>query len=126
MAISNVDRVRRDGFSNSSATCSPASARDVGARCRSRRSAFIWAAIASRRSRSSAPKSRIERKSFAKLTGGIEVSIAACRLRAVFAVDADVLGAEIARPHSGMTAAAGAQGDVDPDLGPAEVLLGLR
>ena len=46
-AISNVERVRSDGFSNSRATCLPASAAAVGASGPSRRSAFIWRARAS-------------------------------------------------------------------------------
>ena len=64
-AISNVDRVRSDGFSNSSATCRPASAVAVGAWRPSRRSAFICAETRSSRSRSSGDRSRIDRKSLA-------------------------------------------------------------
>src|SRR6478735_6075421 len=123
MAISNVERVRSDGFSNSSATCSPARACADGACWRSRRSAFICAAIARSRSRSSSPRSRIDKKSFAKLTGGGDVSIA---LGTIFAVDAHVLGAQVARPDSGAMTAAGSERDIDPDLRSAQVLFGVR
>src|SRR6185369_6977601 len=63
-AISKVDRVLSDAFSNSIATCRPSSALAVGAERPSERSALICAASTRHRSRSPASKSSTDRKSF--------------------------------------------------------------
>jgi hypothetical protein len=65
-----VDTVRSDGFSKSSATCRPASALAVGACRPSRRDAFISAARSSSRRKSDWLRSRTERKSFLTAAGG--------------------------------------------------------
>src|SRR5688572_1318463 len=113
MATSNVDRVRNDGFSNSRPTWRPVNAVAVGAFAPSRRADFSSADNASRRSRSSYPRSRIERKSFASRAGGGMVSTAS---GAVFAVDADVLGTEVARPDRCLGVSTGTEVHVDVDV----------
>ena len=62
MAISNVERVRSDGFSNRMATYVPWSAAEVAASRPRRRSRLSVAASARWCARSSGSKSRIERK----------------------------------------------------------------
>src|SRR5215467_3252869 len=115
-AISNVVRVRSEGFSKSIATKRPFNRLAAGACGPSGRSAFICMARSMQRSRSSASKSRTDRKSL-YCRAAVEVGVT---LGSVVGVDSHVLGAQIARPHGGGRRS-GAEIDGDHEFGALQV-----
>src|SRR5437868_7093027 len=136
-AISNVERVRSDGLSNSSATCAPASAWAVGAFGPNERSRLRRAASDRHASSSEGSKSSTDRKSFARTDAPVVIFSFQLRassyelpatsfpplpvtiywklgagswklLGSVIRVDLDVLCAQVAGPDRGLLRAAGA------------------
>ena len=113
-AIVNVSRVRREGFSNSSATCFPASGRLPGwPSVRSRLSA-----AASSSTRSSSSRTEVEDREQSAWPRWPErswIPPGCLRVRScsILRVDANVLRREIARPHRGVMRSARAEIDRD-------------